>query len=388
MMQGISDVVDLADSVGSSIIAGDEDALENAAGQVLGNQASGFIPSWMRQTAQFIDPYYRDTTGDGALEKAVNQFVASVPFASETLPKKYSGLGEEQLRYENAAIGFFNTFINPGDIDQIKPSEITKYLNQLSERTGKNTMYPSATAPNSFTYKDENGDTVEFKISGKADTEKYQKTYGQTISSVYSDLISNEYFKSLDDKTQLDIFRLAEDYAKEKAKDAVSGYGSFPKYITEKPESMSIVEAILRKKLVGSLERFEDKSVQEAARLVSLIDEAIDGLTPQSGYESVRTVQKVSAITAADDLLTAQEQADALRDVLSDSFGERYDKVIAMGYDNDDFAKVYSIYTHDQDSKDIDKDDALRMIMRELNITKSQARKLYDAYTAPKDNSK
>jgi hypothetical protein len=102
MMQSLSDLTDM---FGSEDIA-------DAAGQFVGNMASGFIPATVRQTAQYIDPYYRDTSGNDVWEKSLNQVKSYVPGLSQTLPKKYSGLGEEQLRYEDGLTGFFSTFIS------------------------------------------------------------------------------------------------------------------------------------------------------------------------------------------------------------------------------------------------------------------------------------
>lgn len=219
MMQTFSDVADIATSFTEVSEDGNLDAVWDAVGQMAGNTATGFIPSWMRQTAQYMDPYYRDTSGDDAMQKAINQVTAALPGLSQTLPKKYDGLGNEQRRYDDPVSGFFNTFINPGEAERIKGNEVADYLLELSDSTGDLTIYPEYLAPKSFKV---NGEDV--LVSGKEMTETYQKTYGDHITALYGGLMNSPGFSELPEDMQVSALKKAKEYATQFAKASVSDY--------------------------------------------------------------------------------------------------------------------------------------------------------------------
>ena len=369
MMQSLSDLNDLFVS---------EDAVD-ASGQILGNLGSGFIPAALRQTAYMTDPYYRDTTGENAIEKAANQLKSYIPGLSQTLPKKYSGLGEEQLRHDSDVLGFFNTYINPGKISQISTSKIADSLDKISEATGNKAIYPDYIAPGSFTYTDENGNKQTVTISGKEMTEVYQKTYGSKVASLYSALLAMDEFDTLDAETKADILESAKSYATQLARAAVSDYSGIPAYIRDKPENMSEAEAFVRQKLVGTTTMYTDLSISSAA----YVSDLIKAILPEEGKDSVRKIQKLEAVAAADDRLSQQEQRSAMEDIIGDnSILEKYTKILEMGYDNDDFVESYRI------DLDIEGENAkertIKEFMRELGLPKAAATKLYEAYHPPK----
>lgn len=384
MMQGLADAQDLIEGLGESMQEGTADAAADALGQMIGNTASGFIPSWMRQTAQFIDPYYRDTTGDTALEKSVNQVKAAIPGLSQTLPKKYSGLGEEQLRYEEPVSGFFNTFVNPGDAAQIKADPVADYLGILSERTGNVSIYPESAAPGSFTYQDDEGEKHTVTVSGQEMTETYQKTYGDNVARLYSELIEDSTFLSLPDEAQLKALAAAKGYAAQLAKAAVSDYSEVPAYIRDKPSGMGDAEAILRQQLAGTTEKYTGLPIEKA----SFVDELLSGLwdkpredKPDGGkYAGVRQIQQIEAVVAADKELTEKQQTLVLQDILDEKAFAKYEKVTDLGYDNDDFAEIYRLCLDTEGGKA----DTIRALMRQQGISYAAAKQLYEIYSPPR----
>lgn len=306
------------------------------------------------------------TEAGRVIQNAVGRMTQRIPGVDLFQAERVDAWGETE-KDRGVLEKAFGAFVSPwGYASDIDNSEVEAEIARLNKSLGNTAAAPS-TPDKKISYTNKNGDKVSDYTLTAEEWSELAKKQGQEQRQIVESLIQSDMYKNLPDEYKAEAIKRAYTYAKEKARlEVIKDY------------TVSNANAWTQR---------TDDPVNDIL-LKAATDSIVDGLIPQSGYESVRTVQKVEAITAADDLLTAQEQADALRDVLSDGFGERYDKVIAMGYDNDDFAKVYSIYTQDQDSKDIDKDDAIKMIMRELNITKSQARKLYDAYTAPKDNSK
>lgn len=214
MFGTFEDIVSVFESFGE---AGENpDAVTDAVGQLVGNVGTRAIPSWVRQLAQYADPYYRDTSGGNALEKAGKQMLAAIPGASKLLPMKYDALGNPQLRYQDKVLGFFNTFISPGRITGATAPEsaydIATYLEALSDATGSKTMYPDYQAPKNFTM---DGEKVELTQQQRSE---YQRVYGENISDLYGQLMADEVFMGLDPETQNSILgrakTLADDYAK------------------------------------------------------------------------------------------------------------------------------------------------------------------------------
>lgn len=271
MFQTFEDVVDIAKSFGE--VGEDPEAVMDATGKLVGNVATRAIPSWLRQTAQYIDPYYRDTGGEDAMEKAGKQFLSAIPGASKLLPKKYDGLGNPQMRYTDPVLGFFNTFVSPGKITGATAPEaaydIVEYLGELEAATDKKTMYPDYKAPTEFTW---DGDTVE--LSKEQQTE-YQRVYGENIADMYTQFMASETFRSFPAEIQLSILQDAKTMADDLAKAYITGNGS------GKPEDLGETVNGLMRGEVGSvlskgaswyLDGNTEKGMEQIANAVTIYD--------------------------------------------------------------------------------------------------------------------
>lgn len=261
-MQGMQEALDILSGLQD---VGDEEGslaqwATDSAGQVIGSTASGFIPGWLRQLAQVIDPYYRDTSGDTATDAAINQVKAAIPGLSQTLPKKYSGLGQEQLRDDDWISGIFNTMVNPGDADRIKTTEVTEFLDELYDLTGDLGIYPDAAAPKSFTQ-----DKKTYIISTKEDTETYQKTYGSEVNKLYSEIIKSADFQNLDGADQAAVLEKAKEAARALAKSKISKKYTPPSSIKNKPLYKSDAQAILHAYLEAK-KKAEKEAQKKAAK--------------------------------------------------------------------------------------------------------------------------
>ena len=223
MFSTFDDLLSTMESFGE--VDEDPDAVMDAFGELVGNVGTRAIPSWIRQTAQYIDPYYRDTSGKNALEKAGKQMLASIPGLSKTLPMKYDALGNPQLRYQedDKVLGFFNTFISPGKVTGATASEesymIADYLGQLSETLDSKTMYPDYQAPKKFTL-----DGEKYELDAKQ-REDYQRVYGGAIAQMYAIYAGSESFRALPADTQADILSRAKALAGDLAKAYITGKG-------------------------------------------------------------------------------------------------------------------------------------------------------------------
>ena len=210
VMTGLQEIADLMNDISEAETPEDT---ANAVAAYGGDIASSFIPQVVRQTAQHTDGYYRDTKGSTPAETALNSIKAAIPGLSQTLPKKYSGLGEEQKRGS-----WFETFVDPTATYTYKENEVTSYLDELSGRTGNDSIYPSRQAPVRI---EVGGKTVELSPEQR---ETYQKTYGEKVNQLYSRMISLNDFNKLPDELKTEAFKEAEAYAKKAAMAAVSDY--------------------------------------------------------------------------------------------------------------------------------------------------------------------
>lgn len=233
MMTGLSGGVDLISSV---VEADDASGIMDELAGYAGDTAGSFIPQFVRQTAQLTDGYYRDTRGETSAEYAINNIIAGLPFLSQTLPKKYSGLGEAQERG-----GFFNTFVDPTKTQTYRKNDVTNYLEELSgSLDGDTSFIPDRQAPMSIHV---NGETVN--LDGEA-RETYQKTYGELVSSYYTGLMGSEAFRNLSDEQKANALNRAKTYATEHARAAVSDY------TTDSPKDAKTVENSIMQDLVRS----------------------------------------------------------------------------------------------------------------------------------------
>jgi len=226
IMTLLSEIQELVQSLGETDEEGNP-ATMDAMGQVAGTIASSVVPSFIRQTAQTLDPYYRDTYDPNPWKQAGNQLLASIPGASKTLPEKYDGLGNPQKRYDDTTtggkiIGALNNLFLPDDVEKIGGNAVTDYLGKLSAETGETSMYPEEQAPYKFTLR---GEEIELTGDQRA---IYQKTYGEKNNELYSGLINRPGFTDLPEDVQIAAFERAKSYATRFAKASVADYRDVP----------------------------------------------------------------------------------------------------------------------------------------------------------------
>lgn len=250
MMTGLSDIQELIDDVQSAETDGDRlDAFAGYAGDAVGS----FIPQFVRQTAQLTDGYYRDTRGSSSAEYAINSIIAGLPGLSQTLPKKYSGLGEAQERG-----GFMSIFADPSRTRVYHENEVTGYLEDLSRSLGGDTSFiPDRQAPMKLRV---NGEDVE--LDGTA-RETYQKTYGELVNGYYSRLMNSSVFQNLPDEQKANALKRAESYATEHARAAVSDF------TTDKPRDAAevtngIIKDLMRSEFSKAFDTMEPEALDQA----------------------------------------------------------------------------------------------------------------------------
>ena len=260
MMTGLTDLQDLVtDVVGAETTTERADAIAGYAGDA----AATFIPQFVRQTAQLTDGYYRDTRGSNSAEYAINNIIAGLPGLSQTLPKKYSGLGEAQERG-----GFLRTFVDPTDTHVYRKNDVTGYLEDLSQSLGGDTSFiPDRQAPMKLHV---NGEDVA--LDGTA-REVYQKTYGELVNGYYSRLMNSSVFQGLPDEQKANALNRAKTYATEHARAAVSDY------TTDKPRDAAevtngIIKDLMRSEFSKAFDTMEPEALDQAYGLYKSLPSA------------------------------------------------------------------------------------------------------------------
>lgn len=257
MMTGLTDLQDMiTDVVGAETAAERADAIAGYAGDA----AATFIPQFARQTAQLTDGYYRDTRGDTSAEYAMNNILAAIPGLSQTLPKKISGLGEEQQRG-----GFLETFADPTYTKQYRKNEVTGYLEDLKDKTGDSSFFPDRQAPMDIRV---DGETIA--LDGGA-RETYQKTYGNLVNDYYRSLIDSNVFERFTPEQKAAALNKAKSYAVEHAKSEVSGY------TTDKPKIAAevrdeILNGVVKTEFSNAFTSMDTSALENAYSLYSAMD--------------------------------------------------------------------------------------------------------------------
>lgn len=346
-----------------------EDQMNVAAGYA-GDVASSFVPQFVRQAAQNQDGYYRDTRGDTALESAMNSFMAAIPGLSESMPKKYSGLGEEQKRGSTV-----ETFLDPTGTRVYEENEVTTFLDELSGRTKDNGIYPDRQAPMRITVAGR-----EVALDGSM-RETYQKTYGEAVNDQYRSLMGNQDFQSLSDEQKTAALKAALGNAKKLAMAAVSDYKDAP---AGSPEALAkeIVQQQVRQQINNLFDDFKQdreygySTAETAAKMDTAYDAFQDlskdtqkQILEQATGDTARYLQARQGGISTDQYLTTTQRIGALGDAkqpqkletiakqpgltedqrvlmaklyASDAQDKNMDEVKAMGYNYATYTRLYN----------------------------------------------
>lgn len=124
----------------------------NTIGSTAGGVVGGFIPAPIRHAAAAADPMQRDTSGNNAMERTVNQVKAGIPWLRETLPVKTDNFGREMGAGDTATR--IATTYGGNRYTQIDQSDVSREVERIREETGES-LLPSRTGPSSVKFGDE-----------------------------------------------------------------------------------------------------------------------------------------------------------------------------------------------------------------------------------------
>lgn len=184
---------------------------QKAVENVVSSVPAQFTPTIGSQIAQSIDNYQRETYSPNKLEYGLNQAIAKIPFASQTLPIRYDVTGQPIQRYDSEGLQRgFDVFLNPTFVNQKKDDFVLSELKNLYDKTGETKqLLPSV--DKKLNYVDVNGQKQKLELTGKQASE-YQRVLGQLNYQTINDLMqSPDYQRLSDDEKVKEInLRIAE----------------------------------------------------------------------------------------------------------------------------------------------------------------------------------
>lgn len=186
--------------------------------EILLNSVSGFVPGPVRQTANYTDEYYRDTSSDTQMGKIKNSLISSVPGVRETLPERVTPLGEKREKTTDGALDFFTSFVSPFNVTKYQQSDVVDAMNE----TG---VYAPRSAPKKVT---SDGRTIELSAEQQR---QYQVDRGTQIVLTVTDMLGNTQYKRAGDAQKKELMADARDYANAIAKANVMGKDSAPQWV-------------------------------------------------------------------------------------------------------------------------------------------------------------
>lgn len=345
------------------------------------NYMSQYIPTLFGQVERAVEGEKKQVYADGdtPLERSIQK---TIGYATQKLPgdafqtQKYDQWGNP-VEKDN----WFDALINPSSVKEISTDPLDAEVSRLNGAQGKYNV--TANKPSqTVSYTDADGVKHEKERLTGEQWEKLQAVYGQTSYKVMSGMIQSEDYTALPDERKAKAFDLAYEYATELGREqALKG-----QYTRDLPKWMEgldgagqdVADAILRYVWTGTTSKYTELSMQDAANVV----EVLETLLAESGYTNVRGVQKVEAIVAADDFLTEKEQTEVLKDTLDDKAWDKYQQILKLGLDNDDYAASYRLYLDTTGSGK--KERTIKAFQKELGVSYNTAKALYEIYNPSK----
>lgn len=289
MMDGLTQLQDMLSNGYDAVKSGNTDDLKNAVAEYGGNVASSFIPQFVRQTAQTMDGYYRDTRGKDSAEYAKNSVLNAIPGASESLPKKVNGFGQEQKRG-----GFVSNFLDPTNTHRLQLDETAQALDELSQNPDVKNIYPERQAP--LKVKDASGEDVQ--LTGEQ-RETYQKEYGKRVKEYYDGLLKNSNFDKLPDEMKAEALQKAKEYGTQFARAAVTDYKDVPKDGGKTSIVFDTVRDVLKSNAasaVGDLEKAWELG-NDTKKATDTLNAVYDTISKMPGITKKSVLEKSSGNT-------------------------------------------------------------------------------------------
>lgn len=385
MVTGLQNITDMVSDISEAVEKGDTEAALGAAAKYAGETASSFIPRIVKQGAKAADGYYRDTRGLTAAEYAKNAFLTNVPGGAQDLPKKISGLGEEQKRG-----GVYANLFDTTNSQIYQPNAITESLGALSEATGgeyDKEIYPERQAP--MKVKNAAGEAVE--LDG-AQRETYQREYGGKVSEYYSALMNNPDYQKLTDELKAEALKTVKGYAADYARAAVTDYKEVKTGTAEEIGKEAVMDVVTKQMASGinDMQKVWDYGYDEKPAKETL-ENAYDTYSKMSDSQKAAYRENVSGDTAR--YLEAREAGvsttaylkvlDAVKHADGTGNSAKYRAITSASISDSAMDKLMKAYMPDYDPEN-PKSDKTELkydyARKELKMTPAEYAQAYEIY--------
>lgn len=391
MVTGLQNITDMVSDISEAVEKDDTEAAFGAAAKYAGETASSFIPQIVKQGAKAADGYYRDTRGQTAAEYAKNAFLTNVPGGAQDLPKKISGLGEEQKRG-----GIYASLFDTTNSQIYQPNAITESLGALSDATGgqyDKEIYPERQAP--MQVKNAAGEAVE--LDG-AQRETYQREYGGKVSEYYSALMKNPDYQKLTDELKAEALKTVKGYAADYARAAVTDYKEVKTGTAEEIGKEAVMDVVTKQMASGinDMQKAWDYGYDEKPAKETL-ESAYDTYSKMTDSQKAAYRENVSGDTAK--YLEAREAGvsttaylkvlDAVKHADGTGNSATYRAITSASISESAMDKLMKAYMPDYDP-DKPKSDKTELkydyARKELGMTPAQYAQAYEIYTSKSDD--
>lgn len=390
MVTGLQNITDMVSDISEAVEKGDTEAALGAAAKYAGETASSFIPQIVKQGAKAADGYYRDTRGLTAAEYAKNAFLTNIPGGAQDLPKKISGLGEEQKRG-----GVYANLFDTTNSQIYQPNAITESLGALSDATGgeyDKDIYPERQAP--MKVKNAAGEAVE--LDG-AQRETYQREYGGKVSEYYTALMNNPDYQKLTDELKAEALKTVKGYAADYARAAVTDYKEVKTGTAEEIGKEAVMDVVTKQMASGinDMQKVWDYGYDEKPAKETL-ENAYDTYSKMSDSQKAAYRENVSGDTAR--YLEAREAGvsttaylkvlDAVKHADGTGNSAKYRAITSASISESAMDKLMKAYMPDYDPEN-PKSDKTELkydyARKELGMTPAEYAQAYEIYTSKSD---
>jgi hypothetical protein len=190
MLQGVSQV---ATNVG-------EGNYSKLFSDLVGNVPGNFVPSLVRQTAQYMDNTVREVRAGGPVNSEIARLEVQLPWLSQKFPARYDVFGEAVQRQNYGRVSLINTFFNPAQISKFKANPEVAEMMRLTTATGSSAAVPK-NVDSSLTITKANGQKQQVQLDNQQ-LATYQRYVGRLSAAMVVRLMASPAYAALPDQAK------------------------------------------------------------------------------------------------------------------------------------------------------------------------------------------
>lgn len=378
MLSGLDSFMYAIRSMGDSGTTGE---LAGTVGrEIVETYVSQFFPSLLRRIAAGSDNTVRQTYADpkNPFSAFAQNIQSGTPGARDGLKAKYDIWGQE-LKQDasggDGALGAIWRTVNPARVADTHSTDIDGEILRLSS-AGYDAL-PTASNTKTITVGGE-----KYRMTAD-EYGTYEQAEGQLSFSIAQEMIHSDAYKALPDELKAKALNTAYSYAAEYCKsDAVAGYTpKVDQYLSGMgKDAVKLASAILKHTDESAhTSTYNDLTAAGiSTKTANYVSDLMEGIQPEPDRSSVRTIQKLEAITEDTDL-SDQDLEAIIPLYLSEGQQERFGTAMDRGYSPEEFVEAYRVVLDKE--KGQKKPSVIREIAAEAGLSYGAAKRLYEIMT-------